>query len=1005
MYILHGTWLAERQAFALWGEDTTKVPLYRKGRRGASIPHPFAMSVEAWLKILDEFTMDVFPDGANQIIWLPGAGKQVQRSLEAGQQSHAEIKGEVSLLAWELDVVLLNITDALDLLLQLPANGGRGFQLGHDLSYWQEVGLLAINCLAEGRYIPSIAKQGRQFIAHWEALPDPTLLQQLAVGMPPLCRAMCADLANLSPPMTLLNAFLSCATDTFIRENYTKQPVKLKDAWLIALTGDDAILYDSTAQNQKRYAAWEQWRAVLGDAHGNFKISLRLNEPQETDGLWRIDYLLQAVNDPSLLVPAENVWSAPLAYLDYLEYRFKHPKEKLLAGLGLASRIFTPIERSLHEAKPTGVFITHEEAYAFLTEALPLLETSGFSILVPNWWGKRARLKARAKISGKTDTAVSFLTRDTLLSYDWQLSLGGAPISQEEFEMLVALKQPLVRYKGEWVTLDAHQVKAALAFFEQSHRREITLAEALQTQAIDAEIDGIALESTEVDGELQAIFDRLYNPQSTPPPPIPQELMATLRPYQQRGFGWLAQMRQMGFGACLADDMGLGKTLQTITLWLHERESDKALAPALLVCPTSVVGNWRHEIRRFAPTLRVLAHQGAERLQDDEFMRAVQSVDVVLTSYAILRRDSALFEQIQWSDMILDEAQNIKNASTKQAQAARKIRADFKLALTGTPVENRLSELWSIFQFIMPGYLGSQQDFKQHFGTPIERYQDTIAAQALKKLTAPFILRRMKTDSTIIQDLPDKFENKVYCTLSTEQVTLYEATVRETLEAIESAEQDIARRGNILRMLTQLKQICNHPAQFLKEGMHSPLNERSGKLDRLLEMIEEVRTQNERLLIFTQYAEMGELLQQYLQQQLVDEVLFLHGGTPAKQRDEMVRRFQSSYGAPVFILSLKAGGTGLTLTAANHVFHFDRWYNPAVENQATDRAYRIGQTKAVQVHKFISLGTLEERIDEMIERKQALADAVVGVGEQWISELSNDELRDLVTLRHEALEG
>ncbi|MDQ7033287.1 MAG: DEAD/DEAH box helicase, partial [Anaerolineae bacterium] len=403
----------------------------------------------------------------------------------------------------------------------------------------------------------------------------------------------------------------------------------------------------------------------------------------------------------------------------------------------------------------------------------------------------------------------------------------------------------------------------------------------------------------------------------------------------------------------------------------------------------------------FAPDLRSMTHQGADRLQGEDFLKAVENVDVVLTSYAVLRRDIDLFKQIEWSDMVLDEAQNIKNASTKQAQAARSVTADFKLALTGTPVENRLTELWSIFQFLNPGYLGSQKVFKSNFSTPIERYGDKGAAQSLRQLTAPFILRRVKTDPNILQDLPDKFENKVYCTLRPEQATLYEAEVREALEVVESADDDMARRGNVLRMLTRLKQICNHPSHFLKEGDAAIMADRSGKLDRLVDMLGEIRGNDERALIFTQYAEMGHLLQAYLKTYLVEDVFFLHGGTPAKKRDEMVRRFQSQHGVPIFILSLKAGGTGLTLTAANHVFHFDRWYNPAVENQATDRAYRIGQTKDVQVHKFVCLGTLEEKIDEMIEHKKALADSVIGSGEGWISEMDNDELRDLVSLRME----
>jgi len=356
---------------------------------------------------------------------------------------------------------------------------------------------------------------------------------------------------------------------------------------------------------------------------------------------------------------------------------------------------------------------------------------------------------------------------------------------------------------------------------------------------------------------------------------------------------------------------------------------------------------------------------------------------------------------------VLDEAQNIKNPSTKQAQAARTLSADYRIALTGTPIENRLSELWSISQFINPGYLGSQQAFHSSFTIPIERYNNTEAAERLRQLVNPFVLRRVKTDPNVISDLPEKFENKVYCTLTKEQATLYEAVVQEELEAIQSAEDTIHRQGSVLRMLTRLKQVCNHPAHFLKEtGQDAPadLKGRSGKLSRLSEMLEEAIEAGDSALIFTQYAQMGHLLQPYLEDTLGGEVLFLYGGTPSQQREEMIQRFQAPQGPSIFILSLKAGGTGLNLTRANHVFHFDRWYNPAVENQATDRAFRIGQTKDVQVHKYICLGTLEERIDEMIEHKKALADSIVGTGENWISEMSDAELRDLVALRRETVE-
>jgi SNF2 family DNA or RNA helicase len=998
MQILHGTWLPEHQLFALWGEDTDVEPSYRKGRRGQTAPHSYTLDLSHWLKILDEYTTEAQPDGRSLIIWLPGVHKHPRPSLVARDYGAKLADTHPELLAWELDAMTLTITDALDLFLQLPTEGQGRFRLGQDLQFWQQATLLAMNCLAEGRYIPALSQQGRQYRAYWEARPDNTLFEQMASHMPMVCRAIVDESESAHNPRYLLNHFLSNAIDAFVREQSQSRKSQAHP-WLKALTQADNILRGNATQHKKLYQAWEQWRSFGSGDVGGFRISFRLNDPPEESDIWHLNYLLQASDDPSLIVDAEMVWQAKSNVVHYLEHRFDNPQEKLLAGLGLASRLFEPIEGSLRASNPIGVQLTRDEAYQFLTDAVPMLESSGFGVLVPNWWGKRRKIKAKARFKETNDPS-GFLTKDSLLNYEWKMSLGEDSISKEEFEALVALKQPLVRYKGEWVALDPDQIESALKFFKQADEGEATVLDALRMQTMDSDFDDIEIENTEFMGSLQDIFDRLRHPDGANVPDAPSDLQATLRPYQERGFGWLTQMRQMGLGACLADDMGLGKTLQTITLWLHEREQMKIDTPALLVCPTSVVGNWRHEIRKFAPSLKTTTHHGAGRIQELEaFQQAIKTIDVVITSYALMRRDREMLEQIAWSDVVLDEAQNIKNASTKQAQAARAIPADFKLALTGTPVENRLTELWSILHFLNPGYLGSQAAFRSNFSTPIERYGDEVATQTLRQITAPFILRRMKTDASIIGDLPEKFENKVYCSLTSEQATLYEAEVREALEAVEATDDDIARRGNVLRMLTRLKQICNHPAHFFKEGVNATLQGRSGKLERLTEMLDEIRENDERALIFTQYAEMGDLLQQYLKHHLLDNVLYLHGGTPAKDRDEMVRYFQSEHGTSVFILSLKAGGTGLTLTAANHVFHFDRWYNPAVENQATDRAFRIGQTKNVQVHKFIALGTLEERIDEMIEHKQALAESVVGAGESWISELSNDELRDLVSLR------
>jgi SNF2 family DNA or RNA helicase len=423
----------------------------------------------------------------------------------------------------------------------------------------------------------------------------------------------------------------------------------------------------------------------------------------------------------------------------------------------------------------------------------------------------------------------------------------------------------------------------------------------------------------------------------------------------------------------------------------------------LLICPTSVVGNWHKEAARFTPELPVLVHHGPDRPKGQSFADAAAGQAIVVSSYPLLHRDLDSFKAVDWAGVVLDEAQNIKNPQTKQAQAARLLPASYRIALTGTPVENNVGELWSIMEFLNPGFLGTQADFKRTFFVPIQAHRDPQAAERLKGVTGPFMLRRLKTDKTIISDLPEKLEMKVFCTLTPEQASLYAAVLKDVDDPLDEAE-GIQRKGLILATLTKLKQVCNHPAHFL--GDNSAIPGRSGKLARLSEMLAEVLEVDERALIFTQFAELGAILQQHLQETFGREVLFLHGRVTKKKRDELVMRFQDDSGGPaLFVLSLKAGGTGLNLTQANHVFHFDRWWNPAVENQATDRVFRIGQTKDVQVHKFICAGTLEEKIDEMIERKQEIAAQVVGAGENWLTKLSNDELRDLLALRETAVVG
>ena len=646
-------------------------------------------------------------------------------------------------------------------------------------------------------------------------------------------------------------------------------------------------------------------------------------------------------------------------------------------------------------------------AFRFLTETGGLLQQQGFRVVLPEWWTRRERsVNVRARpvikpsaVDSPSAGSAGMFSLSELMRFDWEVAIGGENFTREELDWLSASTAPLVKVHGKWLPFDPASIRAALDLW----KREPAPARDVIRMALGAANapPGVQFEEARGEGWIGELLGKLGGHTRFEELPPPTGFKGTLRPYQVRGFSWLGFLRQYGLGACLADDMGLGKTIQALAL-LERDHANGVDRPVLLVCPTSVVGNWRKEAARFAPGLPVLVHHGLSRARGEEFAQQAARHALVISSYALMHRDLDLLKEIAWSGIILDEAQNIKNPETRQSRAARSLTADYRIALTGTPVENNVGELWSIMDFLNPGFLGNQTEFRRRFLLPIQKGADSGAALQLRKLTAPFILRRLKTDTSVIQDLPAKMEMKVFCNLTPEQASLYKSVVEETARALEAAE-GIKRKGVILAALTKLKQVCNHPAQFL--GDQSPLPGRSGKLSRLTEMVEELLAEGDRALIFSQFVDMGERLQHHLSATFGEDVLFLHGGVPAAKRDQMVERFQNGgKGGPrLFVLSLKAGGTGLNLTAANHVFHFDRWWNPAVENQATDRAFRIGQKRNVQIHKFVCVGTLEERIDEMIERKKAVADHVIGAGEAWLTELSTAEIKQLFALRQEAV--
>ena len=655
----------------------------------------------------------------------------------------------------------------------------------------------------------------------------------------------------------------------------------------------------------------------------------------------------------------------------------------VLQTVSLLSEFFPALNGYVSAGATTSIALTAQALPAFLFDTLPLIRLLGIRALLPKALDRILRPRLSMKVSGKRTTPSGFLNTDDLLNFDWAIALGSAQLTLAEFEKLVKTANGIVRFKGEYVYLDPTQIEQLRAYLQKPQQPtgpellRIALAEeyAGAPVVLDARARSIIAALTAV-GVVQQ----------------PAALNATLRPYQERGFAWLYRNIRSGFGSVIADDMGLGKTLQVIAMLLKlKEEGDLAQARALVIVPTSLLTNWSREIARFAPTLSTGIFHGTMRALDPT------RPDVLLTTYGLVRSELARLKKLPWRVVIIDEAQNIKNPATAQTKAVKSIPAPAFIAMSGTPVENRLSEYWSIMDFANRGFLGTLTSFTKEFAVPIQTDHDQAVALRFKQVTSPFLLRRLKSDKSIISDLPDKIEQDQYCELSPTQTALYESVVREALRVINGESDAFKRQGMVLQMIMALKQICNHPAQYLKMGPSEAIL--SGKAGRLLDLLEAIHASHEKVLVFTQFREMGTLLAGWIKEKSGRAPQFLHGGVARKKRDEMVERFQNDRTERVFILSLKAGGTGLNLTAAANVIHYDLWWNPAVEAQATDRAYRIGQLQNVQVHRLITRATFEERINEMIQSKRNLADLVVGAGENWIGNLSDVELKDVFSLR------
>ncbi|WP_233434660.1 DEAD/DEAH box helicase [Nocardia yamanashiensis] len=902
------------------------------------------------------------------------------------------------------------------LLQALPSGAVAG-----DLRFLAHVARGVDRWVRAGRIVPEVRRDDGEWWARWRLVGGQrqrAWLAELAVAMP-------AALQVAGRPTELLENLIGELTDPIVRTHlgddaatrHTGTPEAPSHPLLTALLTGEPLETGS----HRVSAVLEDWRTSL--TVDEPVLVLRLLEPEEDDtsGLWRLEVCLRTEGEAPqpVLLPGD-------------------PQLVRLAGekLAAAKQAYPRLRDLPGDSRSMDLFMPTEVVMDLVAHGASVLQAAGVRLLLPRAWRVAApTMKLQVQSPPATESAVGL---QGLVKFRWELALGDIVLTPAEMARLVQSKSDLVQLRGEWVQADHRMLAAAADYVSGRTDGTETTMGGLFAELARQPVIGVPVEEVTATGWAAQLFDADH---AVEPVPDPIGLKAQLRPYQQRGLTWLATMSRLGCGAVLADDMGLGKTVQVLALLVHERENvaavqvsaraddaptaaeaalrtgvalsandvrttadGPAIGPTLLVCPMSVVGNWQREAERFAPDLRVLVHHGAARRSGAELDAAVADSDLVITTYALLARDVEELKRQPWQRVTLDEAQHVKNAGTRQARAARLVPARHRLALTGTPVENRLEELRSILDFANPQLLGKPKDFHARFAVPIEREHDANAVTRLKAITSPFVLRRVKTDPAVISDLPDKIEMTVRANLTVEQAALYQAVLDDMSAKLKSA-KGMERKGAVLAALTRLKQVCNHPAHYLSDG--SALlrrgHHRSGKLALVEDILESVIADGERALLFTQFAEFGNLVAPYLTERFGAEVPFLHGGVSKQRRDAMVTGFQSENGPPLMLLSLKAGGTGLNLTAANHVVHLDRWWNPAVENQATDRAFRIGQRKDVQVRKLVCVDTIEERVDDMLRGKSKLADLTVSAGEKWITELGDDELRELFALGAEAV--
>ncbi|WED24001.1 DEAD/DEAH box helicase [Vibrio sp. JC009] len=1041
MKIIHGSWFpAHEQEFIQTGQFCIWVETENKNRQSGTDIHPRHLRGKALreflrseLKLVKSTHPLLEKSYIQQRIQLPSVNEDNASSVPLASpelsSSLDETPDKICLKPWSVECFSVELPlQAINQIYFLIQSLDAEIRPGSDFLFWYRFSRSVQQVIRKEQYIPGLLQ--REFSAtgeahgeiyrNWQIVSSDheDLLAQMVKQMPPVCSQgfepqsllrhfsevtinQVLDLASIKTPQSVCKKF----SNTFLEDFFTPE-----------------LLLGSGKELQAGYSAWYAWQQNINELtqDNRLQICFRLHEADSVQAdNWSIQFIAVSGQSPAFRQELSTYWNLSAKekqkLAGMLPEDFEH---QLLLRLGAAARIYPKLWQGMRTSQPQSLQLTMDEAFAFLKETAWILEDAGFKVMIPSWWTPKGRQKARIRLRspGKqkstSSAAVSSgqLALDNLIDYSYELAIGDQPVTEQEWAQLVSAQTPLIQFRGQWMELEPDKMRHMLEFWHQNGTNSASLAAPDLLKMLVEQEDIYELDPQ---SGLAAMMEKLSDESELEQLDNPAGLNAELRDYQKRGVSWLRYLEQLGLNGCLADDMGLGKTIQVIANLVLDTESANGNDSAeskppdqgatLLIAPTSVIGNWQKEVQKFAPQLSTAIHHGGDRVKNAaDFQALCRDKDMLITSYSLARKDIKLLGQVNWQRVVLDEAQNIKNPKSAQTKAIFKLKANSRLALTGTPVENRLMDLWSIFNFLNPGYLGTQAQFRKAYESPIQQEHNSGRSALLKKLVGPFILRRMKTDKNIIKDLPDKLENKQYCNLSKEQAAFYEVVVKETARQLEEKE-GIERQGLMLSTLMQLKQICNHPMQFLQDGSEFSA-ERSNKLERICDMLDEVQAEGESALIFTQFTEIGEQLVRYLEQKKRIRCFYLHGGVARSKREAMIREFQDPATEPaVFVLSLKAGGVGITLTRANHVFHFDRWWNPAVEDQATDRAFRIGQDKSVFVHKFITAGTLEERIDQMIEDKKRVADSIVGNDESWLAKLDNETFKELIALNRQSI--